>query len=150
MPNLRLGSCLTLSDFSIIAYINTLIEQLNIEFCIKNLGSLNYFLGIEVTRGSTALDLLKHPNLLMLNRFSFLLLIVNVSAKMIVFFFLILLNIDYGGNLQYLTTTHLDISFALNQVCKLMYCHAPKSDYIGLRCKSLIMTKFWYIKYFIN
>jgi histone deacetylase 1/2 len=113
------------------AHIDTLIGQLNKQFSMKDLGPLNYFLGIELQHTTLGLhltqtkyvhDLLKRTQMEDAKPLSS----PAVSGKR--------LSLHDGellpdpttyrstvGALQYLTLTRPDISFSVNQVCKFMH-----------------------------
>ncbi|XP_068653915.1 uncharacterized mitochondrial protein AtMg00810-like [Aristolochia californica] len=106
--------------------IKTLITQLPKEFAMKDLGSLHYFLGVEVQYNSQglflsqtkyALDLLQRVDM--------------VEAKLITTPFVVGQHLSsegklfldptlfrsLAGALQYLTITRPDLSFSVNSIC---------------------------------
>ena len=116
--------------------IKTLITWLSNEFAMKDLGSLHYFLGVEVHHNSHdlflsqtkyTLDLLHHANM--------------VEAKPIITPYVVGQHLStegklfsdptlfrsLGGALQYLTITRLDLPFSVNSICQ--YMHAPTEDH---------------------
>ncbi|GKD76459.1 cysteine-rich receptor-like protein kinase 8, partial [Tanacetum coccineum] len=105
-----------------ITHITQIKEQLHKEFSIKDLGSLNYYLGTEILRKTTGLIMTQIKYTLELLQSVGLL---NVKPSSIPFDPLIKLNHDDGdplddpsqyrtfvGKLLYLTITRLDISYA--------------------------------------
>ena len=111
-------------------FINSLIYQLSKTFELKDLGSLHYFLGLQITRTSKGLFLsqtkyaqdllLRHnmhtskptrspyaPNLKLVLTEGFVLS--NPHEYKIM-----------DGSLHYLTFTRLDLSFSVHQVCQFM------------------------------
>ncbi|KAK2994886.1 hypothetical protein RJ640_002279 [Escallonia rubra] len=119
------------------AAINKLVGDLNCAFSVKDLGSLTFFLGIEVIHSRTGLlllqrkyiaDLLKRTNLseakpvhtpmataTQLSRHQGDLISFPSEYRSIV------------GALQYLSFTRPDISFSVNKVAQFM--HAPTSEH---------------------
>ena len=102
------------------ALIKTLITRLSKEFAMKDLGSLHYFLGVEVQHNSQglflsqtkyALDLLQRADMMRPNPFLLLLLLVNISPLQGSYFR------SLAGALQYLTITRPDLSFNVNSIC---------------------------------
>ena len=115
--------------------IAALLRDLKKEFALKDLGELNYFLGIEVTRG-------EHGLVLSQEKYAREILsqvgMSNCkpcttplsSTEKLSCFEGIALGSDDGtkyrsivGAFQYLTLTRPDISFAVNKVCQ--FLHAP-------------------------
>lgn len=112
--------------------VQQLITQLNATFSLKELGELNYFLGIEVLQNSTGFhlsqakyisDLLKRVNMDQANALSTP-MVSNLS-----------LSSKQGnpisnpqeyrsivGALQYITVTRPDIAFSVNKVSQFMHC----------------------------
>lgn len=112
--------------------IQQLITQLNATFSLKELGELNYFLGIEVLQNSTGFhlsqtkyisDLLKRVNMDQANALSTP-MVSNLS-----------LSSKQGnpisnpqeyrsivGALQYIIVTRPDIAFSVNKVSQFMHC----------------------------
>lgn len=111
-------------------FLQSLIQQLNSEFELKDLGNLHYFLGLHITRTSKGLFLnqskcdhdliLKHnmlsakpaktsyaPNLRLVPVEGSLLANPHVYRNMV-------------GSLHYLTFTRPDLSFTVHQVCQFM------------------------------
>ena len=111
-------------------FINSLISQLSKAFKLKDLGSLNYFLGLQITKTSKGLFLsqtkyaqdllLRHnmqtskpahspcaPNLKLVPIEGSVLFNPHEYRSMV-------------GSLHYLTFTRPDVSFAIHQVCQFM------------------------------
>ena len=102
------------------ALIKTLITRLSNEFAMKDLGSLHYFLNVEVQHNSQglflsqtkyALDLLQRADMMRPNPFLLLLLLVNISPLQGSYFR------SLARALQYLTITRPDLSFNVNSIC---------------------------------
>jgi histone deacetylase 1/2 len=139
--------------------IPRLIAQLRSEFSVKDLGTLHYFLGIEVdsrTPGSLllrqhkySLDLLARAGMLKcspahtpmaasdrLSAFDGDVLSADEATKYR----------SIVGGLQYLTITRPDLSFVVNKVCQ--YLHEPRSSPGPLSngsfamCDTLLMVVF--------
>ncbi|GJS45210.1 ribonuclease H-like domain-containing protein [Tanacetum coccineum] len=87
--------------------LQRIISSLHKEFDMTDLGALNYFLGISITRNSTVMFL---------------------SQKK---YALELLDRDHMANcgLQYLTFTRPDISYAVQQVC--LHMHDPREPHLA-------------------
>uniref|UniRef100_A0A2N9F808 Uncharacterized protein n=1 Tax=Fagus sylvatica TaxID=28930 RepID=A0A2N9F808_FAGSY len=121
------------------SYLDHLIHQLNSVFDLKDLGSLHYFLGLQVTRTSNSLyikqtkyasDLLKKhhmleckpasspscPNTRLSLHHGELLTDPHAYRSMV-------------GALHYLTFTRPDISFAVHQVCQ--YMSTPTTTHLA-------------------
>uniref|UniRef100_A0A251UMJ3 Putative ribonuclease H-like domain-containing protein n=1 Tax=Helianthus annuus TaxID=4232 RepID=A0A251UMJ3_HELAN len=116
--------------------IQSFISTLHNEFAIKDLGKLNYFLGLEVTytknglflnQSKDALDILTRAKMLdakpaptpLSTNVSF----VSTGDK----FSDTTLYRSIVGALQYLTITRPDIAYAVNQVSQ--FLHAPTTDH---------------------
>ncbi|GJY01205.1 ribonuclease H-like domain-containing protein [Tanacetum coccineum] len=101
---------LYVDDIVLTASFETLLQQiissLHQKFSMTDLGSLNYFLGISVTRDSSKMFLSKRK---------YATEILERAAM------------SLAGYLQYLTFTRLDISYAVQQVC--LYMHDPREPY---------------------
>ncbi|GJV34144.1 retrovirus-related pol polyprotein from transposon RE1 [Tanacetum coccineum] len=120
---------LTGNDESVIA---TFTSRLNHEFAIKDLGALNYFLGLEVaytdnglflTQSKYARDILKRADLYDSKPVSTPLAThVSFTADGIPYSDSTLYR-SLVGALQYLTITRPDLSYAVNQVSQ--FLHAP-------------------------
>lgn len=110
--------------------VDHLVRKLSLSFPIKDLGRLNYFLGIEVNHNSGGVTLLQHKYALDLVHRAHMENCKSVSTPMSL---TDKLAKDYGKllsdedafkyrsmveGLQYLTLTRPDISFALNKVCQ--------------------------------
>ncbi|GJU15951.1 uncharacterized mitochondrial protein-like protein [Tanacetum coccineum] len=122
------------------AAITSFISGLNHEFAIKDLGDLNYFLGLEVaytddglflTQSKYATDILQRANLFDAKPVS------NPLAPHVSFtgagipFPEPTLYRSLVGALQYLTITRPDLSYAVNQVSQ--FLHAPTTDYQSVK-----------------
>ena len=116
--------------------ITTFISRLNHEFAIKDLGDLNYFLGLEVvytdhglflTQSKYASDILKRANLYDSKPVSTPLAPhVSFTTDGLSFSDPTLYR-SLVGALQYLTITRPDLSYAVNQVSQ--FLHAPTIDH---------------------
>ncbi|GJS02611.1 ribonuclease H-like domain-containing protein [Tanacetum coccineum] len=132
---------LYVDDIVLTASSETLLRQitasLHHEFSMKDLGSLNYFMGISVTRDSSglflsqkkyAVEILKRAHMVNCNPCR---TPVDMESK---------LGVDgdpvsyptlyrsLAGSLQYLTFTRPDISYAVQQVC--LYMHDPREPHL--------------------
>jgi hypothetical protein len=118
--------------------LQRIISSLHQEFSMTDLGSLNYFLGISVSRNDTgmflhqrqyALEVLERAG--MLNCHPCRMPIdterklgvdgVSVSDPM--------LYRSLAGALQYLTFTRPDLSYAVQQIC--LYMHDPREPHLA-------------------
>ncbi|GKB25397.1 ribonuclease H-like domain-containing protein [Tanacetum coccineum] len=125
---------LTASSMNLLQHI---ISSLHKEFDMTDLGALNYFLGISVTRDSRgmflsqnkyALELLDRDHMANYNPTRML---VDIESKLGS-------NRDpisdptlyhsLAGGLQYLTFTHPDISYAVQRVC--LHMHDPREPHL--------------------
>ncbi|GJY66437.1 ribonuclease H-like domain-containing protein [Tanacetum coccineum] len=109
------------------ALLRQIVSSLHQEFFMTDLGSLNYFLGISITRDSSGMFLSQKKYDVDCNSSRTL---VDTESK---------LGIDgdpvydsslyrsLAGSLQYLTFTRPDISYAVQQVC--LYMHDPREPY---------------------
>uniref|UniRef100_A0A2N9HQ74 Integrase catalytic domain-containing protein n=1 Tax=Fagus sylvatica TaxID=28930 RepID=A0A2N9HQ74_FAGSY len=133
------------------AYLDQLVTQLSTVFDLKDLGSLHYFLGLQVTRSSTGLylnqakyahDLLKKHNMLdskpalspscpntRLSLHEGDPLIDPHGYRSLV------------GALHYLTFTRPDISFSVHQVCQ--YMSTPTSTHLAAAKRILRYIRDW-------
>ncbi|XP_026450849.1 uncharacterized protein LOC113350971 [Papaver somniferum] len=119
---------------SLVALMNSFIGSLKTEFSMKDLGLLDYFLGIEVTYGSTSKKLL-----LTQNKYSLEILKkhdmmgckpcktpVSQGQRASVCDGTLLSDVasyrSLVGSLQYLTLTRPDISYAVNYVSQFLHC----------------------------
>jgi histone deacetylase 1/2 len=119
--------------------VDRLLHQLRSSFALKDLGRLNYFLGIEVqfsdgclvlTQRKYASELLRRAGLLKCGPAP----TPMVSSEKLSSMDGILLSPEESskyrsivGGLQYLTMTRPDLSFSVNKVCQ--YLHAPRSTH---------------------
>ncbi|GKC73380.1 ribonuclease H-like domain-containing protein [Tanacetum coccineum] len=87
-----------------------LIDFLHCEFDMTDLGALNYFLGIAAVRHSTV----DTESKLGLD---------GVSVQDFTLY------CSLAGGLQYLTFTHPDLSYAVQQIC--LYIHNPREPYLA-------------------
>jgi len=130
-----------------------LLCDLKAEFALKDLGDLNYFLGIEVkkvregillTQQKYASDLLKRVNMVNCKPVSTPL---SSSEKLSAFQGEALGPKDATqyrsivGALQYLTLTRPDLSFAVNKVCQ--YLHTPTTSNWTTCCVSAFSDADW-------
>lgn len=119
-------------------FISAFISYLHSRFEVKDLGELNYFLGIEVRRyGSQlqlsqtkyTLDLLKRANFLLAKPCSSP---VATGSKLSLNDSTPLVDAtayrSVVGALQYLTITRPDLTYAVNQVCQ--FIHKPRQTHL--------------------
>jgi hypothetical protein len=112
---------------SVPAAISDLLQQLRVSFAVKDLGKLNYFLGVEVvplksglllSQRCYILDLLKRTNMLEAKPMS-------SSSSLSAFdgdsMDDPLLYRSTVRSLQYLSLTRPDLAFAINRVCQFMH-----------------------------
>lgn len=116
--------------------ISKFISKIHVEFAVKDLGKLNYFLGLEVsytnnglflTQAKYAHDILicasllesKHPSTPLSTTNSFV-FIGSPCLDPSIYRSLV-------GALHYLTITRLDLSYVVNQVRQ--FLHAPTTDH---------------------
>jgi histone deacetylase 1/2 len=116
-----------------------LLSALSGDFAVKDLGTLHYFLGLEVSRSSAGLSLTQHKYSMDLLRRAGMLKCKHATTPMSVTDRLSALDGDLltsddateyrsiVGGLQYLTITRPDISYAVNRVCQ--YLHAPRTSH---------------------
>ncbi|GJY12893.1 ribonuclease H-like domain-containing protein [Tanacetum coccineum] len=120
------------------ALLQQIIASLHKEFDMTDLGALNYFLGIFADRFSTglflsqrkyALQLLERAHMVNCNPSRTL---VDTESKLgpegVPIQDLTLYR-SLAGGLQYLTFTHPDLSYAVQQVC--LYMHDPKEPHFA-------------------
>ncbi|GJX65989.1 retrovirus-related pol polyprotein from transposon TNT 1-94 [Tanacetum coccineum] len=88
--------------------IDNIISQLGSAFALKDLGSLNYFLGIEIV--SHVSGILLSPKKYIWSYYKVLVFLTAIPL----------------GSLQYVTLSRPDIAFAVNKVCQ--YMHAPTEN----------------------
>jgi len=111
--------------------ISTLIHHLQSIFHVKDLGSLSYFLGVEVDRSFEGLHLRQTKYICdILDRFhmvgakplaSPIVAITKLSSTEGELIFDASTYCQIIQALEYCTITHLDISYAVNQLCQYMY-----------------------------
>jgi hypothetical protein len=116
---------------SIPAAISDLLQQLRMSFAIKDLGKLNYFLGVKVTPLKTSLLLSKRRYILKLLKRTNMLEVKPISSLMSSSSSLSAFDGDsmedpllYQStvrSLQYLSLTRPDLAFAINRVCQFMH-----------------------------
>jgi hypothetical protein len=116
-----------------------LIQNLRSEFAVKDLGTLHYFLGIEVLPSSGGLLLSQRKYASELLRWSGMLRCktshtpMSATEKLSAFDGELLSSDDATlyrsivGGLQYLIVTRPDISYVVNRVCQ--YLHAPRDGH---------------------
>lgn len=118
--------------------IRKFIFSLNKEFVTKDLGKLSYFLGLEVTYTDTGLFLTQakyaHDILVRAGLLDSKPVATPLSTSEQLFssgsaFSDSTLYRSLVGALQYLTITHSDLSYAINQVSQ--YLHAPTTDHFS-------------------
>ncbi|KAJ0799808.1 putative RNA-directed DNA polymerase transcription factor Lambda-DB family [Helianthus annuus] len=116
--------------------ISSFISYLNKEFAIKDLGKLNYFLGLEVTytqngifvnQSKYALDILTRAKMLDAKPAPTPLSTNVTFVSTGTMFSDATLYRSIVGALQYLTITRPDIAYAVNQVSQ--FLHAPTTDH---------------------
>ncbi|XP_023732469.1 uncharacterized mitochondrial protein AtMg00810-like [Lactuca sativa] len=119
--------------------ISSFIARLHQAFAIKDLGDLNYFLGIEVlytldglflSQTKYAKDILTRANLLESKPVSTPLPTHEIFQSQGVPFSDPTLYQSLVGALKYLTITRLDLSYAVNQTSQ--YLHTPTNDHFQL------------------
>nr|GEU77325.1 ribonuclease H-like domain-containing protein [Tanacetum cinerariifolium] len=119
------------------ALLQHLIDSLHREFDMTDLGALNYFLGIFVVRHFTCSFLSQQKYALQLLSVLTWLIVTPLKHQLIQspnwvrtgFRFRILLCTEVlQGGLQYLTFTHLDLSYAIQQIC--LYMHDPREPHL--------------------
>jgi histone deacetylase 1/2 len=131
---------------------DVLIREMSSAFAVKDLGSLHYFLGIEVHHQSSGLILSQKKYAMDLLQRAGMLKCTPASTPMIVVDRLsahegTLLSVadatryrSVVGGLQYLTLTRPDISFIVNKVCQ--YLHAPRDPHWTAVKRILRFVKF--------
>jgi histone deacetylase 1/2 len=119
--------------------IDRLVQRLCQEFVVKDLGPLHYFLGVEVAHRAEGLTLTQRQYGLDLLRRAGMLKCKAANTPMSATVKLFsdsspLLGDDDAtmyrsvvGDLQYLTLTRPDLSFAVNRVCQ--FLHSPTEDH---------------------
>nr|GEV67949.1 hypothetical protein [Tanacetum cinerariifolium] len=117
--------------------IDNIICQLGLAFALKDLGPLNYFLGIEIvlhvfsillSQKKYILELLRSADLSNCNPMSFLMLTSSsLSLDGSTTFSNPVKYRQVVGSLQYVTLSRPDIAFAVNKVCQ--YMHAPTENH---------------------
>ncbi|RVW12701.1 Retrovirus-related Pol polyprotein from transposon RE1 [Vitis vinifera] len=118
--------------------IQSLIQKLQTEFKMKDLGPLGYFLGIQASRDSFGLRL-DNPSLKLSTHVG-----EPLTASQIT---------EYRqtvGALQYCTLTRPDIAFSVNQLCQHMHCpnsvHWTAAKHVLRYLKGTIDLGLWYTK----
>ncbi|KAJ6945155.1 Retrovirus-related Pol polyprotein from transposon RE1 [Populus alba x Populus x berolinensis] len=116
--------------------IKNLITQLSTEFAMKDLGSLHYFLGVEVHHHSHGLFLSQTKYALDLLHCADMVEAKPITTPSVVGHHLSIegklfsdptLFRSLASALQYLTITRPDLSFSVNSICQFM--HAPTEDH---------------------
>ncbi|GKC06476.1 ribonuclease H-like domain-containing protein, partial [Tanacetum coccineum] len=130
------------------ALLQQIIRTLHQEFSMIDLGLLNYFLGIFVTRDSSGMFLSQKKYVVEIPERAHM---VNCNPSQTPVDLESKLGIDgdpvsdptmhrsLAGSLQYLTFTHLDISYAVQHVC--LYMHDPREPYF-----SALRRILWYVR----
>lgn len=113
------------------AAIQTLFQQLNRRFRMKNLGSLSNFLGIEAHRSSTGITLSQSSYALQVMQCAAMIGCKTLSTPASMKEFSSAHSMDdfenpslyrkIVGKLQYLTITRPDIAYAVNRACQAMH-----------------------------
>ncbi|GJZ45130.1 ribonuclease H-like domain-containing protein [Tanacetum coccineum] len=118
--------------------LQRIIRSLHTEFAMTDLGSLNYFLGISVTRDSSgmflsqakyALEVLERAGMVHCNPSR---TPVDTESKLGITGDVVsdpTLYRSLAGSLQYLTFTRPDISYAVQQVC--LHMHDPREPHFS-------------------
>ncbi|GJU69916.1 ribonuclease H-like domain-containing protein [Tanacetum coccineum] len=96
--------------------LQQIIRSLHQEFAMTDLGSLNYFLGISVTRDSSGLFYLRRNMLLRFLTVRIWLIVIPVGLLLIQSLNWEVMVIRLAGSLQYLTFTRPNISYAIQQL----------------------------------
>ncbi|GJT37660.1 ribonuclease H-like domain-containing protein [Tanacetum coccineum] len=133
---------------SFTALLQRIIYSLHKEFDMTNLGDLNYFLGISVTRDARgmllsqnnyAMELLERANMSNCNATRTL---VDIESKLGYDWVSIsdsTLYRSHACGLQYLTFTRLDISYAVQQIC--LHMHDPREPYLATLKRGCLVTR---------
>ncbi|GKA80648.1 ribonuclease H-like domain-containing protein [Tanacetum coccineum] len=120
------------------ALLQQIIHSLHTEFAMTDLGSLNYFLGISVTRDSSgmflsqkkyAIEIIERAGMLNCNPSR---TPVDTESKLGATGDVVsdpTLYRSLAGSLQYLTFTRPDISYAVQQVC--LHMHDPREPHFS-------------------
>jgi hypothetical protein len=116
---------------SVPSAIDALLHQLKLEFAVKELGDLNYFLGVEVLHLQSGLLLSQHRYILDLLKRTNMLEAKPITNPMSTSHTLSAFVGDpmddptlfrsTVGSLQYLSLTRPDLAFAVNRVCQFMH-----------------------------
>ncbi|GJU80987.1 ribonuclease H-like domain-containing protein [Tanacetum coccineum] len=148
---LRFGFPLSQCGSSLFTYralLQHIISSLHHEFDMTDLGAINYFLGISVTRDSRgmflsqkkyALELLERAHMATCNSTRTL---VNTESKLSSErdpVFDPTLYRSLAGGLQYLTFTRTDISYAVQQIC--LFMHDPREPHLAALKRILCYVK---------
>jgi Reverse transcriptase (RNA-dependent DNA polymerase) len=112
------------------SFLASVIQALHLQFSVKDLGSLNFFLRIEVTRTATGLHLsqsvtsiLQRANMAQSKPSATPMAFgPNLSKFDGVKFHDPGLYRSLVGAIHYVTLTHPDLAFAVNKCCQLMHC----------------------------
>ncbi|XP_042494989.1 uncharacterized mitochondrial protein AtMg00810-like [Macadamia integrifolia] len=119
-------------------FLDSFVVTLGTRFAMKDLGSLHYFLGVEVTSTSTRLFLSQSKYAQDILRRAYMADIKSTSTPMVLQpdmtdtapFSDITLFRSIVGALQYLTMTRPNLSYVVNSVCQ--YMHAPTVAHFGM------------------
>lgn len=134
-------------------FMSTLLARLSTEFAMKDLGSLHYFLGVEVQHTSQglflsqtkyALDLLHRADMVDAKPISTPFVVGAHLSRDGKLFSDPTLFRSLAGALQYLTITRPDLAFSVNSICQFM--HAPTEDHFRALKRILRYVK-WTIAY---
>ncbi|GKE28809.1 ribonuclease H-like domain-containing protein [Tanacetum coccineum] len=131
------------------AFLQSIIATLHAEFSMTDLGLLNYFLGIYVTRNTSGMflsqqkyasKLLERASILTCNPCC---TPVDTDSKLSADGDLVsdpTLYRSLAGALQYLTFTRPDISYVVQQVC--LYMHDPRDPHFSA-LKRILLFDLW-------
>nr|GEY02400.1 ribonuclease H-like domain-containing protein [Tanacetum cinerariifolium] len=118
--------------------LQQIIASLHREFSMTDLGALNYFLGISVTRGSSGMFLSQRKYAMYILEHAYIVgcnpsrTHVDTESKLGDGGTLVVnptLYWSLAGSLQYLTFTRPDITYAVQQVC--LYMHDPQEPHFS-------------------
>ncbi|RVW21952.1 Retrovirus-related Pol polyprotein from transposon RE1 [Vitis vinifera] len=104
-------------------FVQHVITQLNNQFALKDLGDIDYFLGIQVKHTSAGMHLSQAKYISNLLQKTKMLHVKPVSTPMVSNQSLSQLYRSTVGALQYATITRPDITYSVNRVCQFMQAH---------------------------